>query len=107
MRNRQLIQTRIDYFHTHRKDRLTFNPANRKCDNCYGNSPTLPLPTKEKPTGKPNRRCKDCREALLALGEDEMLFKTYTLRRRQVVAIHEEGVRKQLRDMGFPVGGRE
>ncbi|KAJ9092051.1 hypothetical protein QFC20_007482 [Naganishia adeliensis] len=104
LHNQQLILVRIRYFRTIRECRLTFNPANRKCDNCFGTSPTLPLPKKDQQAYRYIRLCKDCGEAMCALQED-MMFRTYTLERRRMVELHEKAIRQELKEMGFPVDG--
>lgn len=99
----QSVISRLQYFRKIREGRLTFNPANRKCDNCFGTSPTLPIPTKDEPNFERIRLCKDCGNAMVTLHESGNYFHAYTLERRKLVAFHEASIRETLRQMGFPV----
>lgn len=84
---------------------MTFNPANRQCDNCFGTSPTLLPPSREKPPFTQIRLCKDCGKAMATFQDAGNYFHIYTIERRKLVAFHEEGIRQTLREMGFPVEG--
>jgi hypothetical protein len=105
LHSQQSVMNRVQYFRKVREGRLVFNPANRKCDNCFGTSPTLPLPTKEQNQYKHVRMCKDCGHAMSTLQQAGNYFHTYTLERRKLVVFHEVGIRETLREMGFPVEG--
>lgn len=42
---------------------------------------------------------------MYSLQEDGNQFRMYTVERRRIVGLHEEGIRKQLKELGFPVDG--
>ncbi|GHJ86481.1 hypothetical protein NliqN6_2883 [Naganishia liquefaciens] len=105
--SQQSIMANIQHFRKSRPGRMSFNPANRQCDNCFGTSPTLVPPSKEKPPQKQIRLCKDCGNAMATFQDDGNYFHIYTLERRKLVAFHVEGIHRTLREMGFPIEGGE